>query len=147
MCSSKKNKRGEAHVPQSVTMFSPNNLPRYQHRVKLAVAAEPQAQIQGGAVGGTAWGPFPQHLPLHFPLLPPAPFCLRVLQAARPAGHGLLSFAGVPLPFPTGRFLASSSPPPNIVVTRERGKNAKLIAALVSPLMGTSPVVLSPCHL
>ncbi|RLN39885.1 uroporphyrinogen-III synthase, chloroplastic-like [Panicum miliaceum] len=30
----------------------------------------------------------------------------------------------------TGRFLACSSPPPDIVVTRERGKNAKLIAAL-----------------
>ncbi|KAL6645443.1 hypothetical protein ACP70R_017051 [Stipagrostis hirtigluma subsp. patula] len=30
----------------------------------------------------------------------------------------------------TGRFLACSSPPPDVVVTRERGKNAKLIAAL-----------------
>uniref|UniRef100_J3LKR3 Uroporphyrinogen-III synthase n=1 Tax=Oryza brachyantha TaxID=4533 RepID=J3LKR3_ORYBR len=30
----------------------------------------------------------------------------------------------------TGRFMACSSPPPDVVVTRERGKNAKLIAAL-----------------
>ncbi|KAF8687432.1 hypothetical protein HU200_043124 [Digitaria exilis] len=30
----------------------------------------------------------------------------------------------------SGRFVACSSPPPDVVVTRERGKNAKLIAAL-----------------
>ncbi|XP_066388617.1 uroporphyrinogen-III synthase, chloroplastic-like [Miscanthus floridulus] len=29
-----------------------------------------------------------------------------------------------------GRFVASSSPPPDVVVTREQGKNARLIAAL-----------------
>nr|CAB3471257.1 unnamed protein product [Digitaria exilis] len=32
----------------------------------------------------------------------------------------------------SGRFVACSSPPPDVVVTRERGKNAKLIAALCS---------------
>ncbi|KAL5208938.1 hypothetical protein ABZP36_004561 [Zizania latifolia] len=42
---------------------------------------------------------------------------------ARPAGRGR---AGAT----TGRFMACSSPPPDVVVTRERGKNAKLIAAL-----------------
>ncbi|XP_062216628.1 uroporphyrinogen-III synthase, chloroplastic [Phragmites australis] len=41
---------------------------------------------------------------------------------ARPTGR---CRAGEP-----GRFLACSSPPPDVVVTRERGKNAKLIAAL-----------------
>ncbi|RCV34345.1 hypothetical protein SETIT_7G152800v2 [Setaria italica] len=30
----------------------------------------------------------------------------------------------------SGRVVACSSPPPDVVVTRERGKNAKLIAAL-----------------
>ncbi|KAL5217681.1 hypothetical protein ABZP36_018365 [Zizania latifolia] len=30
----------------------------------------------------------------------------------------------------TGRFMACSSPPPDVVVTREQGKNGKLIAAL-----------------
>jgi hypothetical protein len=34
--------------------------------------------------------------------------------------------------------VAHSSPSPDVVVTREHGKNAKLVAALVSPL----PVVL-----
>ncbi|TKV91170.2 hypothetical protein SEVIR_9G077232v4 [Setaria viridis] len=41
---------------------------------------------------------------------------------ARPAGR---LRAGA-----TGRLLGCSSPPPDVVVTRERGKNAKLIAAL-----------------
>jgi len=42
-----------------------------------------------------------------------------------------------------GRFVASSSPPPDVVVTREQGKNARLIAALVSLPMGPSSIVLS----
>lgn len=52
---------------------------------------------------------------------PPATF-----PRARHAGGGR-GRAGA-----TGRFMACSSPPPpDVVVTRERGKNAKLIAALV----------------
>ena len=42
-----------------------------------------------------------------------------------------------------GRFVASSSPPPDVVVTREQGKNARLIVALVSLPMGNSSIVLS----
>ncbi|CAN6296232.1 unnamed protein product [Urochloa humidicola] len=59
---------------------------------------------------------------LAFPFFPPSP--PSGTFRTRPAGRIRTGVAG--------RFLACSSPPPppDVVVTRERGKNAKLIAAL-----------------
>jgi hypothetical protein len=42
-----------------------------------------------------------------------------------------------------GRFVASCLPPPDVVVTREQGKNARLISALVSLSMDPLSIVLS----
>lgn len=42
-----------------------------------------------------------------------------------------------------GRFVASCLPPPDVVVTREQGKNARLISALVSLPMDHLSIVLS----
>ena len=44
--------------------------------------------------------------------------------------------AGRPGAAASGSVVACSPPPPDVVVTRERGKNAELIAALVSTLQG-----------
>nr|CAB3496857.1 unnamed protein product [Digitaria exilis] len=50
----------------------------------------------------------------------------------------------------SGRFVACSSPPPDVVVTRERGKNAKLIAALLESggggrTNGSDAAAVDPC--
>jgi hypothetical protein len=59
--------------------------------------------------------------------LAPFPFAPPPGAFHRPAGA---SRAGAP----GRRLVAYSSPSPDVVVTREHGKNAKLVAALVSPL-------------
>jgi hypothetical protein len=69
---------------------------------------------------------------------PPSQSCVFLTPQLRPS-RGPRG----PTPDAPGRFVASCLPPPDVVVTREQGKNARLISALVSLPMDPLFIVLS----
>ena len=159
MCFSKKNKRREVHVSRPT-----NRQPPYSAQTTRPTPSEAGCGRRTAGPGVGEWrGAHFQSVFLSIQSISLASRHRHPQPTGpqAPGGQAMAFSSSLAFPFPsppsgtfqtrsagrlrtgaTERFLARSSPPPDVVVTRERGKNAKLIAALVSPLVGTSPVVL-----